>query len=275
MSTPATIPWPPTTSISWLTRCKQRFQALWQDLKKTPFFQPSHTSWLEWSGLGLGLAGLLAALFAWTNLHGQLKDWSDQPGLDNTIELGLTADPGLVATSSAATEKSQPQTAVTVHITGAVKKPGVYHLAGTSLFMDAVMAAGGFSSTVWQDYLDQFVNLAQPLTDHQKIWIPKLDQQALFLRSESGQSDEQIESVQVTEAAPTTVAPASETTTTTASLISINTATLAELMTLTGIGEKRAEDIIANRPYQSLTELTTKAKIPPSIYQQIQAQLKL
>ncbi len=274
MSTPATLPWPPVTSLSWFNQLKQRGQALWQQLKRTSIFQPSHISWLEWGGLGLGLAGLLAALFAWTNLHHQLKDWVDQPGLDKTTELGLITAPSPLASGSA-TLTADHQTAVTVYITGAVKKPGVYHLAGTSLFMDAVMAAGGFSSTVWQDYLDQFVNLAQPLTDHQKIWIPKLDQQALFLTPESGQSNGQTEVAQATSTVAPTAPPASEVTTTTASLISINSATSTELMALSGIGEKRAEDIIANRPYVTLTELTTKAKIPASIYQQIQAQLKL
>jgi competence protein ComEA len=266
MSTPAPLSWPPVTSPSWLSQLKQLGQTLWQ--------QRSHSSWLEWSGLGLGLAGLLAAVFAWTNLHQQLQDWIDQPGLDRTTELGLTTAPSPVASSSASL-KVEPQTAVTVYVTGAVKKPGVYHLAGRSLFMDAIMAAGGFSSTVWQDYLDQFVNLAQPLTDHQKIWIPKLDQQALLLTSDSGPSEDQTELVHDSPAISPTGGASTEVTTTTASLISINSATSAELMALSGIGEKRAEDIIANRPYQSLTELTTKAKIPASVYQQIQAQLKL
>jgi competence protein ComEA len=45
-------------------------------------------------------------------------------------------------------------------------------------------------------------------------------------------------------------------------LININTATAAELDALPQIGEARTKAIIAGRPYKSVDELATKAKLP-------------
>jgi competence protein ComEA len=45
-------------------------------------------------------------------------------------------------------------------------------------------------------------------------------------------------------------------------LINLNTATAAELDALPQIGEARTKAIIAGRPYKSLDELASKAKLP-------------
>jgi competence protein ComEA len=45
-------------------------------------------------------------------------------------------------------------------------------------------------------------------------------------------------------------------------LVNINTATAAELDALPQIGEARTKAIIAGRPYKSVDELATKAKLP-------------
>lgn len=58
-------------------------------------------------------------------------------------------------------------------------------------------------------------------------------------------------------AAATTPAPA---------LLDINSATRAELMTLTGIGEARADAIIRGRPYRGKDDLTNKSIIPEGVY---------
>lgn len=51
-----------------------------------------------------------------------------------------------------------------------------------------------------------------------------------------------------------------------AQLLDINTATEDELRALKGIGDKRAADIIQNRPYKGKDELVQKKIIPDSIY---------
>lgn len=56
-------------------------------------------------------------------------------------------------------------------------------------------------------------------------------------------------------------------------LIDINSATRAELMTLPGIGEARADAIIRGRPYRGKDELPRKNIIPQGVYDNIQARI--
>lgn len=56
-------------------------------------------------------------------------------------------------------------------------------------------------------------------------------------------------------------------------LIDINSATRAELMTLPGIGEARADAIIRGRPYRGKDELPRKNIIPQTVYDNIQARI--
>jgi len=51
-----------------------------------------------------------------------------------------------------------------------------------------------------------------------------------------------------------------------AALLDINTASEEELRALKGIGDKRAADIVKNRPYKGKDELVQKKIIPPSVY---------
>ena len=45
-------------------------------------------------------------------------------------------------------------------------------------------------------------------------------------------------------------------------LVNVNSATLSELKSLPGIGDAYANKILQNRPYESISELKTKAGIP-------------
>lgn len=56
-------------------------------------------------------------------------------------------------------------------------------------------------------------------------------------------------------------------------LIDINSASRAELMTLPGIGEARADAIIRGRPYRGKDELPRKNIIPQGVYDNIQARI--
>ncbi|CEJ10670.1 ComEA family DNA-binding protein [Phreatobacter sp. AB_2022a] len=66
--------------------------------------------------------------------------------------------------------------------------------------------------------------------------------------------------------AATSPAPARPAATPQAALIDINSATRAELMTLTGIGEARADAIIRGRPYRGKDDLPRRNIIPQSVY---------
>ena len=64
-------------------------------------------------------------------------------------------------------EKTADKT-VRVYVCGAVKTPDVYELPASARMTDAVDAAGGFSRDAAMEYL----NLAAPLSDGQKVYIP-------------------------------------------------------------------------------------------------------
>ncbi len=56
-------------------------------------------------------------------------------------------------------------------------------------------------------------------------------------------------------------------------LLDINTATKDQLVALKGVGEKRATDIIAGRPYKGKDELVQKKIIPAAVYADIKGQI--
>jgi competence protein ComEA len=64
-------------------------------------------------------------------------------------------------------------------------------------------------------------------------------------------------------AAPANAAPAA---TPAAALIDINSATKDQLLTLKGVGDKRAADIIKGRPYKGKDDLVQKGIVPAGIY---------
>ncbi len=108
---------------------------------------------------------------------------------------------------------------ILVHVCGAVKVPGVYKLNEGARVYQAVEAAGGFLDTAES----KAVNLAGMLSDGQQLWIPVIGETVT-------------DSLSVTDSLKETD-----------SRISINRATKEELMKLPGIGESRAEAIIAYR----------------------------
>lgn len=112
-----------------------------------------------------------------------------------------------------------------VHICGAVQKPGVYRLAEGSRICDAIQMAGGLSS----DASDRSINQAALIADGMQIMIPTVEEAA------------QRQNVSAGTAVSGTVADGGS------GPVDLNSATLAELMTLPGIGETRAEAILAYR----------------------------
>ena len=198
-------------------------------------------SWQQWVNVGLSSIGLsLCALATWQLF--QLKFF--QP----------------TQISAAGFQEIE---SVTVAVTGAVKQPGLVKLAADSRWADALQAAGGTNSEADAGFLNQELNLAERIQDGQRIYIPFTAERATRLSA--------------LDSSPSTLAAESKTTSSTTldSLISINTSTQEELMTLEGIGEKRAQDIMAGRPYQQLQELTQRAILTATLYAKIQEMIKL
>ena len=173
--------------------------------------------------LGLGLLGVIAAGFI-------LLQGRDQGGTDvqQLTEQTSSSSSYKDEKSNKSNEISQADTEdqlVTVDVKGAVKKPGVYQLQSNSRVHDALEKAGGLT-----DEADlKSVNQAQKLSDEAVVYVAKVGENAVDV---------------------TTSAPASATSgtgQTKSALVNLNTATEADFQTISGIGQKRAQDIIAYR----------------------------
>ena len=173
--------------------------------------------------LGLGLLGVIAAGFI-------LLQGRDQGGTDvqQLTEQTSSSSSYMNEKSNKSNEISQTETEdqlVTVDVKGAVKKPGVYQLQSNSRVHDALEKAGGLT-----DEADlKSVNQAQKLSDEAVVYVAKVGENA----------------VDVTASAPASAT--SGTNQTKSALVNLNTATEADFQTISGIGQKRAQDIIAYR----------------------------
>ena len=185
--------------------------------------------------LGIGLLGAIVAGFI-------LLQGRDQGGTDvqQLTEQTSSSSSYMNEKSDKSNEISQAETEdrlVTVDVKGAVKKPGVYQLQSNSRVHDALEKAGGLT-----DEADlKSVNQAQKLSDEAVVYVAKVGDNAVDV---------------------TTSAPASATSGTgqaKSALVNLNTATEADFQTISGIGQKRAQDIIAYREangrFKSVDEL--------------------
>lgn len=128
---------------------------------------------------------------------------------------------------------------VMADVSGAVVSPGVYKLSSEARIKDALVAAGGISATADREYIAAEVNQAARVADGMKIFIPSVSS-----------ADGEVRGA-------------------TASRINVNTATLGQLDGLAGIGEARAAEIIANRPYARLDDLVEKRVLSKSVLDKI------
>ena len=140
-----------------------------------------------------------------------------------TLESNSEYATGEVATISISNSKAiEPNTElakICVYVCGCVINPGVYELHENMRVYQAIEMAGGMTEYANYNYL----NMADYLVDGQKIYVPDMNENL---------------SNQVS---PQTLGSSSGT------LVNINSATKDQLMTLPGIGEAKANDIIAYR----------------------------
>lgn len=130
------------------------------------------------------------------------------------------------ALSSSEVSLSESHSTIFVHVCGKVNNPAVYEFENGARVVEAIEKAGGFMENAATDYL----NLAKVLTDGEKIYVPDKEE-ALGLNPVN------------IDTAQGNVADAKDTNT----KVNINTASKEELLSLKGIGDSRAEDIINYR----------------------------
>ena len=140
---------------------------------------------------------------------------------------------------------------IRIHVCGAVKEAGVYELFEGAIVADAIELAGGSLKGAAEDYL----NLALEISDGSKVYVPWKDE----LKGNEG------------------VLLSSGTVGTDASkddgLVNINTASREILMTLTGIGEAKADAIVAyreaNGAFSSIEAIKNVSGIKDAAYEKI------
>ena len=136
---------------------------------------------------------------------------------------------------------SAPNETWYVDIKGAIKVPQIVPVTPGMRVHDVVEMAGGVTGEADQSR----VNLAQLVTDQMVIYVPKVGEEV------SPSTEALVADSKVTESA---VSESSGDGTSDGDLVNINTADTTMLQTLSGIGEKRAADIINYRETNGLFE---------------------
>ena len=147
-----------------------------------------------------------------------------------------------------------------VEIAGAVTEPGVYQVPLDACLQDLIQLAGGLAIEADQQFISQQINLAQNLEDEQRFYIPFQEEAIL--------TDLELEFCQLAGTVSFSAESSAESSSG-SSCISINNSSAENLQQLTGIGEKRAADIIEQRPYQQLNELVSREVISESVFAEI------
>ena len=144
-------------------------------------------------------------------------------------------------------------------VSGAVAKPGMYALEHGARVGQALELAGNITNDADISFVDKQLNLAQAIRDGEKIYIPYFEQ-SKAISSESSEIGSSASGTASSEVS---------------GKVSINQATQSQLMELSGVGEKRAESIIASRPYQSLDQLIEKEVLTEKLFAEIEQELSL
>ena len=125
---------------------------------------------------------------------------------------------------------------------------------------DAIWSAAGYTDQADKQYLAQVLNLAQPLNDGDKIYIPTYYEVSQSLPKPPtllNKINEPINVLSGTKASEPDKPNDQDGSDNTANKVNINTASQAQLEELPGIGEVNAKNIIEGRPYASTGELCT------------------
>lgn len=176
-----------------------------------------------------------------------------QGGADQSAEEASAQAEETVDAISGGSEEADPGKEIYVQINGAVKYPGVYKVQDDARIFDVVELAGGMT----EDAEPEAVNQALPVEDGQMITICTQEEWELARTEETEPSAEQADD----------------------GLVDINTADVAELCTLPGVGQARAESILAYRQehgsFQTVEEIKRVSGIKDGLYTKIKDKIKI
>ncbi|WP_125712742.1 helix-hairpin-helix domain-containing protein [Companilactobacillus kedongensis] len=156
-----------------------------------------------------------------------------------------------VVDNTAIQRKTTPKKELTnkefvVDIQGAVKSPGVYRLKTGSIVQEAIRLAGGLNENADTKQINQ----AQKVTDQMQIVVPAVGEVSSSTGTSGTDSKKQV---------------------------NINTAKVEDFQSVTGIGPKKAEKIIAfreeNGNFKDLKDLTKVSGIGDKTLESLKDQL--
>lgn len=182
--------------------------------------------------------------------------------LDANMDVGTFTqnDTEYASQETKISESSEDPQMCAVYVCGAVKSPGVYYLTPGSIKQDALMLAGGFHDGAAEWY----VNLAEAAKDGERIYVPYESE----LKKDGVPSD-------IVKQAGDTVTGVTDSGNLgdSGSLVNINKASKEELMTISGIGESRAEAIIKyrteNGAFADISDICKVSGIKEGLYGRI------
>ncbi|WP_064109084.1 ComEA family DNA-binding protein [Leifsonia xyli] len=188
--------------------------------------------------IGVGAAVVLVILVA---VVGVLVSAAAQGGSEVPVPTAATATGSAFTPSAGASDAGGK---VLVHVTGAVRKPGIASLPAGSRVLDAVAAAGGLT----EDADPAAVNLARPVADGEQLVVLRIGEAP----------------------PPATAAGGTAGAGATGGIVNLNTAAQADLETLPRIGPALAQRILdwrqANGRFAAVTDLLKVSGIGQKLF---------
>lgn len=184
-------------------------------------------------------------------------------GKNEVVKLDEVSDLPSKESEPVQTETAAVTREVKVYVCGAVRNPDVYCLDPDMRIADAVDAAGGFTESAGSSYL----NLAAKISDGQKIYIPTESE----IEEALGDGEVSTAIVNITTNTPGITYTSAQGDGD--EMVDINSADRDTLMTLPGIGQSKADKIIAYREanggFSSIEDIMLVAGIKEGLYNKV------
>ncbi|KAA9235171.1 MULTISPECIES: helix-hairpin-helix domain-containing protein [Aerococcus] len=244
-------------------------QAWWEEVKKLSFAEIIENYGKLLVGAFIALV-LLAAGMIYSAFDQVIAPASQDPVAATTLVESDGQEENSQSESSetdqaeggqAGNSQDQGDDLIYVDVKGAVKSPGLYQVQAGDRVLDAIDLAGGLN-----DQADsKRINLSQRLQDQMVVYVPALDE-------ELDQGEMQALSPMMTGSPSAAGSSQGD-----SQKININTADASQLQEISGIGEKKAADIIQYREskgsFQKIEEITEVSGIGDKTFEKIKEQI--
>lgn len=181
---------------------------------------------------------------------------SESASAKGQIEAGSASGSREQGEGGSASAEADAGTRIYVHVCGAVQVPGVYELAEGSRVYQALAAAGGLT----EDADERYLNQAGLLEDGQQVLVYTREEIAAGVVN-GNQNQDQVQNSR------------GESENGGSGKVNLNTADKDQLLTLPGIGDTRAEAILAYRAangnFASIEEIMNVEGIKEKMYEKL------